>query len=791
MHKHEIKKLSSLIYSRVAFVIVIIAVVCAMGARIASAEWNEPQLPPPQQAFPVPLTIGGENQAKSGYLQLDPEYNPNEETSLSFDPQRPLDVRGTGLQVSTPAMYIDQLLVDTDTLYVSSADDWVGVGTATPTAGYQLVVDEGTLRAGDLAAPVSGRAVRATSADSTGIYADSGATGLAGVYGLYAGTGGWAVRGESASQVGVRGESETGTGIYATNQSSVNAAVYARNTNNGWAAYFQGRLGVNGDIIAERFLQTYIPASRSNFAVPAVLSNARISDGSAGSGYIPRMTFDGTYLWVMNQSDDQAGNNLYQIRTADGEVVGGYHVSGIDPTIRDIAFDGRFLWFVSSGSGDTSVMKFDPEAGRVIARCSTVPEDRPVGSGWGEIPSRVSISTERGQVYIWTANVGGGDLTKFDQNCTQVGVYPLGTSGAGEYENRLNDAGYLLQPVDLLSTSDSIWALTPSVCSDGAPTTASVCRADVSCGAGFICIQNPQNIVEIDPATGAVRNRYAAGFPHVARALSDGVYLWVVSDPTITGQIQISKVRMSDGLIMPGYPMDLPDQPRALTFDGTYVWIVGESRALRINAATDTMTIQVSGLQTNSAANASLFDGQYLWVLAGCTDAGVCADGSNRPLRLSKVRVNQGRTQPDYGTVVQLKANPGTCSVTTSQQCLYDWHCPGTEVCSTGNTVQIGHTHLSGSVEVRHGYCQAGGQTYYNRPCTSDATCSDLPGGSCRGGNVMVGDDVSSPENQWAGSDETVTVTGGSAQCATDGTFVKGVVIGDTSQIESIICRGL
>ena len=107
-----------------------LAIVIVFGAKVAFAEWREPDSTPPGGDFYAPLTIGAENQAKKGYLQLDPEYNPTENNSLLFGRDLPLDVKGTGARFSAPYVYHNILTVDTDTLFADAINDqWVGIGT--------------------------------------------------------------------------------------------------------------------------------------------------------------------------------------------------------------------------------------------------------------------------------------------------------------------------------------------------------------------------------------------------------------------------------------------------------------------------------------------------------------------------------------------------------------------------------------------------------------------------------------------------------------------------------------
>ncbi|MBI5037319.1 MAG: hypothetical protein HZC01_01225 [Candidatus Kerfeldbacteria bacterium] len=786
------KKNQTQLYSLLGVVILMLSFGLLWSTPVG-AEWREPSIPPPQQEFPAPLTTGAENQAKAGDLLLDPSYNPNEQTSLNFDPLRALDVRGTGIHLATPSVFADKLTVDTDTLFVDALVNWLGIGTLTPAAGYRVVVDEGTVQIGDVNTPTSGSAVRAYSVDSVGIYGDAGATGQAGIYGIIDMPTGWAIRGESSANVGVRGESVSGTGIYATTQSLTAPAVAGTNTADGWAGYFNGRLGARAELIADRFVATYIQSSRIPFVQAKRIGYYSVSDGAIQGAYQPSLAFDGAYVWASNIMPDAAGNNVFKIRVSDGARIASYRVQGAAATPSAMEYDGQYLWITSTGTGDNSVLKFDPHSGQTIARCVTSDSSRPNGATWGDNPARMTIATEAGEPYIWTANWLGGDVSKVDRNCQVIGTYPIGTHGTGTNLNRLNSDGFFMKPADITFGDNAIWVITPALCGSTAPTTFDSCRVDASCVSGS-CRLNPNNLIKIDPATGAVTARYATGVANPWKMYFDGIYMWVISNSSVAGPKSISKVRVSDGMIMAGYPKELASYRVAMEFDGQYLWLAGtqgginKASLLRISVATDEMKEFGEVLSTNYWDSSLVFDGANLWSLSAC-DAN-CNAGGTRPLKLTKVFITGTTDHPDLSTVVQFAHTTGTCSITTTRQCLYDWHCPTAETCSVINQTQAGHMRISGSLTLKNGYCKAGGAVYYNRPCTNNGACSDLAGGACASGDLRIGADIETVGNTWSSLTASVPVTGGIADCP-DGQFVASVTLDSNSKISQITCRGL
>jgi len=664
-------------------------------------------------------------------LLIDPVgYDPTKQTSLTFTHIKPLHVTGDGALFSIPYVYSDKLTVDTDTLYVDSLNKWVGIGTMDFTSGTKFKVSGGTVQVGTEEVSIVGRAVSGYSSDDVGIYGGAGVNGVAGVYGLRMADSGWAVRGivdgTSIDQVGVMGESADGYGIYATSSAADQAAVYARNYSSGWAGYFDGRLGANSDVVGQIFYPTGLQRSLVPFTAGQKVAEYPVSNEPKSTFSYPSMAFDGSNIWVTNVWDDIDDNKLFKMRASDGEHLGSYSLPEFK--LMDIAYDGSYLW-ASDYYGE--VVKIDTQDGSVLANCNTLGAQ----NNWGTTPYDIVVSDIRGEVFIWTVNSEGGDVTKIDSSCNQIGVYPMGTTGAGDHLNRLNNDGWRVQPYGIIFADGYMWSLLPNVCEDvgKAPYTEDrlTCIDDSDCEG--ICSINTENLLKIDPATGSVVERYATGLATPARLLSDGMYIWIITSLDVT-ENKLAKVRMSDGRLMGTY--DMSKRPVDLVFDGTYVWISGrngEGDLVRVAAHSGDATTYVEVLPDGADFGRLLYDGTYVWHVSKCDEI-----GCNVPLNLLKFYSGTGMGHTDLNSVVNLD--------------------PASQ--------QTGSINVAGSAEV--------------------------------GTDTTVGADLDVTGNQWGGSDVTVSVSSGTAECPNNdeingyyGYFIKGITLDIDSKISEIVCRGL
>ncbi len=806
------------------FVLAAAVVVVILQTQTAKAEWQEPDSGPVNEQFSAPITTGDENQAKSGYLLIDPEfYNPSENYSLTFDPDKPLDVRGEGALFDVPNAYSEIFTADSDTLYVDGIHDWIGIGTKLPTGNYSLQVKGGTVLAGSDSAPISGQALSSYS-DIIGVssQADSGAT--AALYGYADSTQAAAVKGESKNNVGVRGESIDGYGIQAVSNTYNQAAVYGANYGTGLAGYFDGRLWAGEDIVAKQFLPLGLQQSLIPFTARQKTGSYQITNGVVSSIH-GGMTFDGAYIWAGNKYGDEDDHNLFKVRVGDGTVVGAYQTNR---SFTELTFDGMSIWGTVVGGGDQLVSKIDPETGEELCTIDTFEN---LATRQGVDPWALTSSAIDGKIYIWTANyhdlatpTKGGDLTRVDPTDCETGgesitIFPVGEYGSGDSLHRLvSDGGDHVKPMDVIFASDYIWTVLSNV--------------------------TDTNLIKVDPQApdpdNAVVARYSTGLVSPDRLIFDGVYLWVLDGDVIIGgrnRSQVAQIRASDGAIIQMYTLYDPIDPANfsstasnLIFTGTHIWVLGNagtSTLHTINVATGEVKGYRSALASNYGGNSMLFDGTNVWLLSACKSLNSsCDNPSLKPLRLTRYYSGSGQGHTDQSSLVTLRdvvgscsiadqecqfdwqcpsgeeclvgnSNIGQCSVTTTQSCIYDSNCPVGETCSTAGSkdAQPGNFNMQGSADIHHYYCSNSGtgEDMYSQQCSIDQDCVDALGAGweCSGGDVRVGQDLKVVNNQWNGDTDTIVdISGGTAACG-EGMYLNGIEIDGSGALSKIRCRGL
>ena len=658
---------------------------------MALAEWQEPDSPPMAEQFSAPLTTGGENQAKEGYLLIDPVgYDPTEESSLTFSHDKPLHVTGDGALFSTAYVYSDELTVDTDTLYVDSVNDWVGIGTIELTADIKLKVVGGTVLVGTDTAPITGVAVSGYSSDDVGIYGEAkDIASVAGVYGLRTAADGWAVKGvvdgTSSKQIGVMGQSDDGYGIYATSSAADQAAVYAHNDSSGWAGYFDGRLGSGSDLVSNRFLPTNLQKSLIPFTSGQEVGSYSIGTWTNFPNTV-RLVFDGTYAWAVTNDRDNDNHNLFKVRVSDGVVVDAFTVGTSNH--HAAAFDGTYIWIVPTSSEE--VFRFDPRDG------SYVQIDSSSGFSTTFPKQSLAVSSINGISYVWTSdpleNVGG-EIIKINSSDLSFETFDFnGITGLTDPGELTFDGTYLWVIADQVGQKKIIRLLATD------PTDSPLIIDTVILGC------DPYNI-------------YA-----------DGEYVWCLQDTD--GKLLRIWAEDPDDAQHPkksfGPPLGADDQDMA--FDGTYLWVVDftNSKLYRYLAADPTVLI---GFDLTFQPKNIMFDGTYLWITQ--------ADVGSNPI-LHKYYSGTGMGHTDLNTVVNLD--------------------PASQ--------QTGNINVGGSGEI--------------------------------GDDLTVGADLDVLDNLWGGSDVTVSVSGGTAECPNNdeineyyGYFIKGITLDNDSKITDIVCRGL
>ncbi|MFA5135060.1 MAG: hypothetical protein WC505_04750 [Patescibacteria group bacterium] len=720
-----------------------IAVSCAAGGRVATAEWIEPDDAPPEGTFYAPITQGSENQAKKGYVKLDPRYTPTDDYSLTYRINKPLEVAGIGAKFSTPDVFANLLYVDTDTLYADSFSNWTGINTDVQLHGVQLEVADGTVTA----THDNGPAVRGYSGTGAGIYGSGGAAGIAGVYGLRASNDGWAVYGESEGNVGVRGESEAGAGIYATTNSDTMAAVYARNDNTGWAAYFDGKLGAGSDVITNQFYPTTTRQSLLPYT-----SGQKVAEYTYGADWSDPvnaiLAFDGTYVWAATKGRDENTNNLFKIRAADGQTMDAWRLDSIY-SAEAMAFDGRYLWLYGHWN---RLARFDTVTNAVLYS-----ELVPMGA---QDVISVLVTYSGGEEYIWVPDWGNNQIFRFNASTfstvapeaflfTDTAVIPAGSLPFSEPAGSTYDGEYIWIAGYATGTVARIWAENPK--DSGHP--------------GMV----------IDTTTSAYNCA-------VRKVVFDGEYVWCLQGNTLSYLVRIWAEDPYD----PRHPIrqfgPLMGGAKGAVFDGTYLWVVnhlpGTNGLYRFLAADPA---QYERVDSTIRSEYLVFDGTFIWVIDETTGT------------LEKFYSGAGTGAVYQNNMVALQTYSGQCNADSSYRCMTDADCVqvgGT--CNVQMYAQQGEVHISGSAEFNDAHCFDSWQNrhYYDRACTADAECGGA-GWYCIGGDVTAGADVDADGNVWGGSDDARAVpSGGSAECS-DGQFIKGITLDGDSEITAIICRQL
>ena len=715
-----------------------LVIIIFSGLKTARAEWREPQEPPATETFSAPLTTGSEDQSKGGYLELNPFYNPSQTNSLIFGPDYPLDVKGPGIKFSVPTVYNDQLNVGSDSLFVDSVNEWVGIATSSFTPGIKVKVVDGRIQVGTEATPIDGRAVSAYGSE-IGIYADAGNIATAGIYGLRNSVNGLAAVGQSANQVGVRGESVGGTGIYAITSSDAQAAVYGANSQEGWAGYFDGRVGSWSDIIAKRFLASYLQQSVLPYTSGQELGDYAISTWTTGDALTMGIAFDGTNIWLATDNDDYLGRTLFKVRPSDGATIDSFAVGN---GLYDVDFDGRYLWLVGPAG---SIYRFDP-----ADNSSSLVSGLSVNMKYDLTPTSIG-----GAAYVWALDSVAGAVLKIKSDDLSVVVYNLGLSSAAHL------GGYDGEYIWVTNNPDSmirLWVADPA---------------------------DPVHPAATFDVTTASYDCQARG------VIYDGLYTWCLpgggSGSLVRFRADNLPGQADPAVYDPNFPpVSIGAAGQLVDYgasDGTYIWLYN-STASQLQRYLIADPSQVAAFTLAYVVDRMVFDGTNLWL----TEPRVGAAP-----HVHKIFTGTGWGKTDFNTSVNLQSLVGKCSITAAQQCLYDWHCPATETCTAENPVQPGNFSISKSAEVKNGYCHStdnSGTYFYDRACANDSNCTDLTGGQCLGGNTNVSGDVSVVGNQWGGNDETINVSGGLADCP-EGYFIKSLTINSSSEIESIVCRGL
>lgn len=630
-----------------------------LGTRGVRALWQEATDVPPGDNLPGFLNAGIDDQAKRGKLRIGGTGLP-----------------GFNLEVQGGA-YVDALTVDNDfkvmsnTLYVNSNNDNVGIGTASPVTKLDI---EGTGTLGGLKigsngvscppSPLRCRALSVWSSNDYGVWA-KGTTG--GVQGINDNASGIGVRGQDNSTsggYGVYAESATGSGVYG--KSDTGYAVYAENpSSTAWAGYFTGRVFSSLDVVGTRFLPEKLQASLVPFTQGQVMStknNYEMFDPYD-------IAFDDDNFWVVRYGYQDAGGVVYKIRPSDGARIADINLQQHGPT--RVIYDGsNYIWVTNWDSRTLS--KLNKADGSAIGHYSTVKPgvncDDPNGQENTYYEGCGPIDLVFDGTYIWTANyydpdpynsnLGTSSISKIQaSNGAFMGTYlmqdPLGVN-----PNSITFDGTNIWTANVGIPGGRWWYAGPATSADSVSKFDSVTNtfSTYSIGSGT----KPADIIydgvanlwtanfgtatvsKINPADGTVVQTSATGEQGTQRVMVDtitqgGPYIWASNGSSVT------KFDLAGNFILRTNPTGVGVTGLATekTYQTggnnyTYIWTTDFSYDQLSKVKSSDGTIEAHYLPGGTVRTNFAFDGTYIWT----------ANSYNRSI--SKIRAADGQKIADY-----------------------------------------------------------------------------------------------------------------------------------------------
>jgi len=589
--KKQLNKINKLAIICLSFVILVIALVFSL--RTSWAAWQEPSSPPPQGNTSLLIDIGPDDQAKAGYLRIDPNFNPNDTPPDNIT--HALEIKGDGAKINTLNVN-GNLVVDNYTLFVNSNTKRVGIGTNTPTA--KLSVEGGGLVVAK--APITTTAISATAsgANSHGIYSVSTAPNSAGVYGVNNSAGGYGVWGDTLTCAGVygKGTGSTGIGVMGITVSG-NSGVYGINNElagNYWAGYFKdARLEATDEVVGAKFLPTKLQNSLVPYTTGWEVGSYEIAE------HPDYLAFDGTYIWTANNESA----SFSKIRASDGQEVFERSLPSLlgVPIPLDITFDGSYIWVsYRYGDEDGYISKFDPSNGGILDTYTFDVDVR---------PNRIISTFDGTNSYIWASSSTG-----------RVTRIRLSDGNQCYYTTGLNN------PQGLAFDGNNVW-----LANYGAGT---IIKFDNSCAAvGSVSVgSNPINLI------------------------FDGSNLWVAK-LTNSGTYNLAKVSLDRGTTNypVSYYSTGTAEAFNLAFDGTYIWVdhQGHGHLRRVLAADGSCNLVDYNLTGLHAHTGIIFDGTYLWIGQGVDNDDFTHDDN----RINKVYTGTGFGHTDLSSMVNLQTS--------------------------------------------------------------------------------------------------------------------------------------
>lgn len=545
------------------------------GLRGALAAWQEPTAQPPEENLPGYLTVSGDHQARSGRLRL----GSDDLSNINYQ----LEVKGSGAEMEDTVVTND-LTVDTDTLYVDSANNRVGIGTLTPSD--RLTV-QGDVTITGISTGLAAWGDSTTEPTAYGTTTSNLHAGVAGVgtaatnYGVYGfNVSGTAVEGENTgtNKSPVYGQATSGVGVYGDNTCGYTMASTCGGVGL-WAGYFDGRLESTSDVSGAKFLPTTPRPSLVPFTFGQLVAEYGYEAAAPYDSAPAVQYFDGTYVWAFG------GTKLHKIRASDGFKIAAFEV-GASPT--SVIFDGQYVW-VTAGS---TVKKLDPYSGAIICQNTA------------DLTNARSLAFDGRDFWVldWVAAIQRGKVIKVNNNvCTKVSEIGL-TSGIDVSDGKIIFNGSFLWVTGRdASNNGIIFNINPSSLK--------------AVGWSDLVAANPQDIF------------FDNYYYWVANRDSDSLTKFYLSYKVCTNDYNPANERSctvdSDCDITGGdgacfakaqpfgtYSVDSNSQPSRLAFDGTGLWVSTRNGVTRLLAA-DPSVPQAFSL--NFAPTGLVFDGTYLW----------------------------------------------------------------------------------------------------------------------------------------------------------------------------------
>jgi uncharacterized protein (TIGR03437 family) len=337
------------------------------------------------------------------------------------------------------------------------------------------------------------------------------------------------------------------------------------------------------------------------------------------SGVYPSvLTFDGTYLWVVN-GDGSYGDSVTKFLPSTGVTVGTYP-TGSRPI--SIIFDGTYIWIANSGSNNLT---------KLLASTGNLVGTYPVGVSPASITfdgSNIWVSVEQNGIAfdgtnIWAAN--GGSVTKLLASTGAiVGKYPTAT-GVGEY---------LIGVTKLLASTGAIVGTYP---------TGSTFPSIIFDGTN-IWVTNGGSVTKLLASTGATLGIYNVGGIPFTVAF-DGANIWVLN---IDGSGAVTELQASTGALVATYftfvgtpPPGAILTPIGIAFGGDNMWVADSltNTLTKINDNPQAPFISPGGVVPLDGTTSTIQPNGWVSIYGGNLAYGTTSWNGNFPTSLGGVSV--------------------------------------------------------------------------------------------------------------------------------------------------------